>query len=104
MSHGTPWMENPPDGEPPWDGEPPEDGEPPQDGDPNPPHGESPRWRTPSMENPPDGQPPRWRTPQMENPPGMDHYWIMYISIEFHSFKLKSVTHIIQTMTVQLLQ
>ena len=32
------------------------------------------------------------------------HYWIMYISMEFHSFKLKSVTHIIQTMTVQLLQ
>ena len=33
-----------------------------------------------------------------------DHYWIMYISTEFYSFKLKSVTHIIQTMTVQLLQ
>ena len=30
----------------------------------------------------------------------LDHVY----STEFHSFKLKSVTHIIQTMTVQLLQ
>ena len=33
-----------------------------------------------------------------------DHYWIMYTSMEFCLFKLKSVTHIIQTMTAQLLQ
>ena len=31
------------------------------------------------------------------------HYWIVSISKEFLPFKLKCVTHIIRTMTVQLL-